>query len=494
MNDLNNTALLLIADTVTLGKVSFERTRQQIKNIIKKYLVVVLTESNYKDRLVLLNQLSQIFRNPNNFQGTQLTLFTPVHAPLLTSIDKLLGRLHEMSVHTLLVMNRKLKGAKYIPQFPPVISISCKKEVFKERVGKKCHQMVSKLKEGMDLPKPLAKALSVMLLFLKQETGRMDITISEFFPFSSKTMDLQDDILRALWSLRKVKYAELKAIQSLIDPAAKIPWKTFRTTLSKYLMECLFECDEIGVSEEALRILTAINRRSRRQVCLISKEAKEEEIESVLNVSSQLKQFFSGILPESAVNEEGSQELESDGVIENNDFVLFEIGCHSYMDVLQHQPTSNNELKTTEDSLPSHSSFMDQEAVTDKNPKQTSLAQDTDTNVLHAASKPVELRPNTSQVIQDICDETSLLSHKIIGHWLDKVMKLEGIQTYAVTRSYLRGESSQPVDLRGSDTEECLGSPEGDEGPLILLQVVEELLPNFPMSSLERMKKTLAQS
>ncbi|KAJ0977136.1 hypothetical protein J5N97_012610 [Dioscorea zingiberensis] len=423
MNDLNNTALLLIADTVTLGKVSFERTRQQMKNIIKKYLVVVLTESNYKDRLLLLNQLSQIFRNPNNFQETQLTLFTPVHAPLLTSIDKLLGRLHEMSVHTLLVMNRKLKGAKYIPQFPPVISISCKKEVFKERVGKKCHQMVSKLKEGMDLPKPLAKALSVMLLFLKQETGCMDITISEFFPFSSKTMDLQDDILRALWSLRKVKYAELKAIQSLIDPAAKIPWKTFRTTLSKYLMECLFECDEI----------------------------------------------------------EGSQELESDDVIENNDFVLFEIGCHSYMDVLQHQPTSNNELKTTEDSLPSHSSFMDQEAVTDKNPKQTSLAQDTDTNVLHASSKPVELRPNTSQVIQDICDETSLLSHKIIGHWLDKVMQLEGLQTDAVTRSYLRGESSQPVDLRGSDTEERLGSPEGDKGPLILLQVVEELLPNFPM-------------
>ncbi|XP_039124436.1 LOW QUALITY PROTEIN: uncharacterized protein LOC120260915 [Dioscorea cayenensis subsp. rotundata] len=500
MDDLNNTALLVIANTVTSSKVSFDRTRQQMKKIIKEYLPKTIAESDLCGRIALLNTLSQIFQKPDNFREKQLTLCTPFCESLQKSIQNLLDRLHEMPIQTLLAMNRKLKGIKAAPQFPPTVSISCKKELFKDRIRKRCDQMMSKLKKGMDLPKPLAKALSVMLLFLKYESGCTDIMISEFFPFIPKTMELQNDILRALWSLQKVKHSELKALQSLIDPKAEIPWKTFRTTLTKYLMEYLFECDETELSVEAHGILIMINRRSRRQACLISKEAKEDEIECVLNVSCQLKQFFLDILPETATHEDSAEEMESDDQSGNNDFVLSDRDYYSYNDELNHQHVcdsiTNNELEATGESFSRRTSNMDQGAATDsqKNINQTNLDQDADTNVVIASSKLVEHGQNTYQLIQDICDETSLLYHKVIGHWLDKIMQLEGRQTDAITRSYLRGEPSHPVDLRGSDTEDHFCAPNGDKGPLILFQVVEELLPNFPMSSLQRLKDSMGLS
>lgn len=538
MNDLNNNALYLVASLVTEKKVKFEKTRLRMKKIIKDHLPNVFGESK-KVCPTPIKELAQIFKDPSNFRRKQLTLLTPVSPSLLSSICKALEKLDEMPFQDLAAMNMKLRDVTVVPQFPPA-KIAGKRELLLERVKKKCRQVLSNLKEGVGLPEPFAKALSIVNLSVKLKTRCMGIMTSEFYPFSPEAMEMQNDILGALWSLQKVRIHELKALQPLVDPEEKVPRKAFRIALRTYLLKYLFDCDVVAIPDEVSSILGSLNRRSQRRPRLFSAGTMEEDIEAALRISSHLKETLSNLLPDDKIDD-NSEDLGSGNDKESNDFDLAEDSY--YCDPEEHDQHScvNDETEGAGDSsfaswtpmptYPSHSRHLtDLYMIGDVSNKQPILGKDdsmdpfTDEshalqlteacevgdfikkrsqleqinctnssfrNLEHASSQFIKksnvedddqnphqsfpeeasltcdlvkksmlnscnhIKPSqhcceetlettnvSKTVIQELCDETSLVAYRLIGNMLDKFLSIEGRDANEITRYYLRGGSS----------------------------------------------------
>ncbi|KAJ6833820.1 uncharacterized protein M6B38_338985 [Iris pallida] len=538
MDLLNNGALFLVANLVTDKKVKFEKVRPRMNEIIRDYLRKILVESNYRNGPIPYKQIAKIFKDPSNFREKQLTLRTPVSSPLLSTIHNTLEGLDEMPLLDLVVVNRKLRGGTVIPQFPPILN-ACKRDLLITRVRKRCKKFLLALREGDELPEPFAKALSVMRLSLKQKTRCVDISTSEFYLFSPKIVYVQNDILKALWSLPNFRIKELKALHPLVDPEAKVSMRSFRSSLRNYLMQYLFECDAIEIPDKVLSVLAFLNRRSRRRPVLFSSEKMiDEEVESVLNVSGLLTQVVLNPLPQTGEMSETSEPLGYNDGNENNDFQLDETdycatsGEHRQID----SSCLNEDVGTTGNSwtaahrAPKINNQSNCLQVTDayeagcfiKNPKleeedfspalnnkscpldnmedhtddcisrNCKLEQDDMNPSKHFCKEEIDLEPgHTVQeiariretLIQEICDETSLVAYKLIGCMLDNLMHEEGRDVDEMSRYYLLGGSSLPHSQGAEDS-----SAAKEEGAEVLLQAVEKLLPSMPKSCTERTK------
>ena len=68
----------------------------------------------------------------------------------------------------------------------------------------------------------------------------------------------------------------------------------------------------------------------------------------------------------------------------------------------------------------------------------------------HCAEEALGSADMREILIQEICDETSLVAYGLIGHMLDKFLQVEDRDTNEMTRSYLRGRSS--LDCPGNKT------------------------------------------
>ncbi|XP_038989607.1 uncharacterized protein LOC103714816 isoform X2 [Phoenix dactylifera] len=515
INNLNNDALCAVANIVSNNNVSFEKTRPRRRKVIKNLLRRYFTESNCKRNPTALKKLSDIFRNPCNFQEKQLMLAAPISPPLLSTIYKVLERLGEMPLRDLIAMNRRLKGRAVAPQFPPV-HYSSKKDMLLKRVRKRCEDSLSAVKEGDDMPERLAKALSVMLLSLKLKSGSIEMLTSTFYPFSSDIVSLQHGILNAIWSLPKFKYADLKALKPLVDPEAKLSKRSFRIALKNYLKEYLFACDEINIPKEVQSALSFINETLKHQPCMFSKETREEEVEAVLSVSSQFKQIILDLIPDHSIVEKCgvacSGELGTDESSESDDFELSASDYFSGSDDCEHKQTydscSNDEAETIGDSRPKSSPIIasgidsSQLAAAARNTtdiilKKTKLEHNKMSALQHDPEKLIKPNIQNSfqrtasmgeKAVQDICDRTAVVSHRLIGSMLEKFLQFEGRDVDAMTRSYLRGGLS-PVDSQGAEV--LLNTPKKDLKAQVLVQAVEELLPSFPKSCIERVKKLM---
>ncbi|XP_029122412.1 uncharacterized protein [Elaeis guineensis] len=517
IDNLNNDALCAVANIVSNNNVSFKKTHPRMRKVIKNYLRRYFTESNFKHNPTVLKKLSDIFRNPCNFQEKHLTLTTPISPPLLSAIYKVLERLGEMPIQDLIAMNRRLKGLAIVPQFPPVLYGS-KKDMLLKRVRKRCEDSLSKVKEGDDLPERLAKALSVMLLSLKLKSGSIEMLTSTFYPFPPDIVGLQHGFLNAIWSFPKFRYADLKALKPLVDPEARVPTRRFRISLKNYLKEYLFACDEINIPKEVQSALSFINGTSKRRPCMFSKETREEEVEAVLSVSSQFKQIILDLIPDHSIDDECGVAcaggLGTDESSESDDFELSASDYFSGSDDCEHKQTydscSSDEAETFGDSRPNSTPIT--ASGTDSS-QLAAAARNTTCSILKdpklehnkmAALYPDPekfLRPNIKNcfhrtastgdiAVQDICDRTAVFAHGLIGCMLDKFLQFEGRDVDVMTRSYLRGGLS-PIDSQGAEV--LLNTPKVDLKAQVLIQAVEELLPSFPKSCIERVKKLMEQ-
>ncbi|XP_020106796.1 uncharacterized protein LOC109723008 isoform X2 [Ananas comosus] len=555
ISDLSNDALCAVANTVTNNNLSFEKTRPRMKRIIKNYLPVFFSDSNVNSNLVKIQQLWQVFSNPYNLRKKPLTLITPISPPLLSSIQKTLEGLEEMTLQELVAVNRKLRGVTVVPQCPPVIA--GKRDLLIERVRKRSNKLIGRLEGRLYLPKQLAKALSVVQLSLKHKSRRVDISTSEFFPFSLETVALQNDILKALWLMPIVKHDEIKLLQPQLDPKAKVPMKSFRHALRKYLLEFLFQCDEINLPDEALGALAFINRKSRRQPCIFAKEIREEEVEAVLNISCQLKAVISSLRPCISTDDECADAYFSGlGIDEDRESNDFELCGNNYFmnsvdcDQQVYGSCSNDILEATADSRPAFTdSFTNDDSFTQlseavrfltgnvkvktelqldadaetfdncsevsKKPyaqyasqqtgsriemlrealthgtahitKKCKLEEDDHVKVSSCPEESKEVYPksdllrnvNQSETeVQEICDETALLAHRLIGCMLDKFIQAEGREVDELARHYLRDGSSPLVDHQG-----CKGSFKASKQNSragVLIDAVEDILPSLP--------------
>ncbi|XP_077226845.1 DNA double-strand break repair protein isoform X2 [Tasmannia lanceolata] len=509
LDDLNNIGLFRLANIVTGNSIVFEKTRPRMKKVIKEYLQKVLRESNHKDLMELVMRLSRLFKGPTNLRKNDVKLLTHASSSLLSSANKVLEGLDDLCILTLVAMHRKLRGVPFVPKMHLSRSNLCKDRLV-EQVRNTCYSMLPVLTEGDELPEQLAKAMSVAGLSLKQIGGLSDFPIPQFLHFSPEIEALQNDIIKAIHTLPKVKHFELKDLQSLLDPKAEIPMKKFRRATRRLLVNCLFECSEIDIPESFLGAIAFINRKSRRQLRHnFSKNIMEEEVECVLNISSQLRQITWEMLPDHSIVQDFDHSIDQDfadaymddlvgddnGTNDDRDldddkncfdFRYFnkpacEDAQFGQCDGLQiYGSHSGDEVESVGDSRPVVSP---QHITTNESSSLQLMAtcKDFNHNSMDPESKQIartHLRHNhcfgsspcaedltkscsrTSEYdgqnnsknqylfVQDICDEASLVAHQLIGRLLEGFLHIEGVDLNSSTRSYLRGGASIPEDLQ----------------------------------------------
>ncbi|KAJ4732647.1 DNA double-strand break repair protein [Rhynchospora pubera] len=470
---LTNSALYSIACMVTRNNLKFKRTRPELIEIVKDHFTNYLLDvSQEPDEL---SRLSKIFKNPNSYLQNNLQTVTPFTEHLRVSISKTLDRLKELTVRELDAIFQKLNGVKVKPHFPPVIKTHCSTQTLLLRVEKLCSQYLSNLQDDQEIPKKFANGLTVIILALHCKSDHILIPISEFCPFPDDVMCTQMEILHAMRALPKLRKEEIETLIRLIDPTSMVPRSSFRNTLRKYMMEYLFVCDEMNVPKELLRAVDIINKRSEVGTNLFSKENRDKEVEAVLNVSCYLKSVSTNLILEreiegsvDAVESERNDEGENNWHSDNNDFEF--CGTDYFLNLVGEglgkdlEGFSSNYMSESVNSA--KGSFS---ADSYKIPKKSSE---------NGSSN------NGSEIeINEICDEASVVAHKLIGHMIHGFLKLEKKEADEWTTSYLTDGLPNANNDKGRKTKSNT-----DEEANILFNSVEGILPSFPKSSLAKVK------
>ncbi|CAN4100658.1 unnamed protein product [Withania somnifera] len=308
LDKMNNKGLWCIAETVTGGSITFEKTHRQMRRIIKQFLPKILHKHDDSSQR-RIKRISQLLRDPQNFRVDH-EAYCSTSESFSSSANYVLDRLEELSLLTLMKMHRNLRGIKgYIPNMKsPRISWTIKK--LAEQIRRISKKILSDYEEGAEPPEPLAKALSVAALMLKPE---LDYCPSQmvFQKLSPDVEALQNDIAKAIRTIddkKKVSFAELGNLPLVLDPNSKVVKASvrLRVQVKKQLTEYLLNCNDLqSIPESLLESLAIINKTYRHAYSkTYSNKEVEEEVECVLTISTQIKQIVWDSLIECDVSED----------------------------------------------------------------------------------------------------------------------------------------------------------------------------------------------
>ncbi|KAJ7947466.1 DNA double-strand break repair Rad50 ATPase [Quillaja saponaria] len=96
-----------------------------------------------------------------------------------------------------------------------------------------------------------------------------------------------------------------------------------------------------------------------------------------------------------------------------------------------------------------------------------------------------DMHKNQYLAIQEACDEISTVAYNLTGQLLEKFAKIDGLDLHWSDKLYLRGANPTQEVLQEAGKQ--FSSKKGTNGSVIL-QVVQELVPSFPNSAMERLK------
>lgn len=301
LDSLTNKGLYYVATTLTGGSTKFEKTRRQMKKVIREFLSNSFRNRNHNCQEKSLKQLSHHLNNPKNFRENCLMFSTPTLQSHHATVFKVLDELENLPFQALIAMDRKLRGVQgCMPQLRRHRHGRCRGHII-DRVRKTSKKMLSELGKVDELPEPLVKAMAIAGLSLKLKRGCQSSSEMEFHQFLPEIKSLQNEIVKAIWLLKtKVRFPELKTLQCLLDQNADISNSCLRTAIKKMLIEYLFECSEMNtIPKSLLEALAIINRTSRSPPFrCYAKEEIEQEVECVLSMSAQTKQIVLDFLPE----------------------------------------------------------------------------------------------------------------------------------------------------------------------------------------------------
>lgn len=510
ISKLTYETLQTVASIVSHNEVSFDKSRLAMEKIVKVHLTSYLANLDQND---ITCQLFNIFRNPCSYRSGSVKLVTPVSPQLLSAIHHALVGLDEMPMQPLVAMNMKIREKSCTPKFGLVARPSRRGRII-GAVRKRCNKILAELEEGNYLPKNLAKALSVVNLYQKQKLRSVDISQSEFFPFTKETISLQNDILNALWSLPQLKHDKLKLLHPMLDQDSKVESKHLKTALRNYLTECLFECDEGSLPDEALRAIAFINRISGCQHFVSTEEKEEVEVDAVLNLSSHLQALAHCCVEECSCGED-LINLGNDNCNEDNDFILSGTSYFNLSSAKQQmqEPCCSSNIDTdvmrefcwseTVGDTHNVSGAEYSGSKSEEIPRKSCLRTEDSGCIGHYsgneavgslmepyADLSVDVNPlkksRCSEII-GICDETSIVAHNLIGQIIDKWLLVENNEVDEPTRLHLGGGSQNPQD----DDNGPANSAENLEGD-IFIHAVERLLPNLPKSCIDEVKRLMS--
>ncbi|KAF3619524.1 putative COP9 signalosome complex subunit 5b-like [Capsicum annuum] len=309
LNKMNNKGLCCVAETLTGGSITFEKTNWLMSWIIKHFPPKILHKHDDSSQS-LIKQMSQHLKDPQNLRVNHGASCSTSES-FLNSAIYVLDRLKELSLLTLSKMHRNLRDLPgYIPIFMQSPRISWNIERLVDQIRRTSLEMLADYEEGDEPPEPLAKALSVAALMLKPELDYCPFQMV-FHKLSPNVEALQNDIAKAIRILddkKLVCFAELGNLPLVLDSKAKAAKKSvrLRVQLKKLLTEYLLECSDLqSIPESLLESLAIINKTYRHaRSKTYSKKEVEEEIECVLTISAQIKQIVLDLLVKCDVSED----------------------------------------------------------------------------------------------------------------------------------------------------------------------------------------------
>ncbi|XP_021820474.1 uncharacterized protein LOC110762180 isoform X1 [Prunus avium] len=544
LDDLTNKGLYLFAVILTGRSVKFEKTRWKMKRVIREFLPKVFgRQDNHDDKMEISKQISQLLNDPQYFQDNFITFSSSRLQSHHAAVRKVLDGLRDLSYETLLAMHRKLKGGRQsLPQLRPKKS-GWNRDSLINQVRKTIEKMLSELSIGDELQEPLTKAMAVVGLSLKLIPGFHNSTITEFHQFSPEIKILQDEISRAIWLVKtKIRIPELKNLKTLLDPNAKVSNRSLRTAIRKMLTEYLFDCGDMDTIPKALlETLVVINKNSQSKPHRrITKDEIEAEVECILNVSAQVKQIVWDLSPDhdldldfdDAYMEEMEEcdddddkpngddngnngRLEKDGLCgsdrsHSNDLFYEAESTAESMPFVCKPPTAETTrndcyplltpnksvlveglepmFSTQGDSVDSSSikRGLDGNSI-ERHEPECNTGMNTE-NLLHLKPEDTHEKQTTCKnkylAVQEVCDETSIIAYNLIGRVLEEFAKTEGLDLDWDDTLYLRGDCATQEVVEEKQTL----SHENDDGSIIV-RVVEEIVPSFPKSALEALRR-----
>ncbi|XP_024014687.1 uncharacterized protein LOC18022819 [Eutrema salsugineum] len=544
LDSLTNIGLRHVATIVTGGSTtSFEETPAKMKKVIKEWI-----KSGYRKRkhdtgnADIVRQVSQVLSDLRNYrEDCRMDPAPPTFQSHVDAVMKTLNELEQLSTQALKAMTRKLEGSREIPRLGTSYRHLKRSDLIK-KVRKASEKMLSGLYAGDKLPEPLAKAMSLVDLSLKLSSGYKTAAATEFWHFSPETKNLQEEIVKAVWligyddkdkDVEVVKIEELERMCLILDQEHKLSKRKLRSAVKKLLTEYLFECGDMDIIPQSLKeALSLVNDVKRDVLC--PREAVEEEIESILNVSAQLKQIFWECSPDYELDQdfgnaymeelEDSEEDDDDTQDDAMDSTcaddkeggaecsVFDLGASSYTVNQRRISTSvvvrdlaessarvqPRSLSVTPTSNKSTSISYGHDIGTSKRDVQSSARSlysveniQSDDDAEHSTLK--RNRKNQYLAVQKICDDTSLFAYNLIGRVVEKIADREGIELKADQRSYLAGKSRLQENVEVSEQNQA-SSSHGRSDESIFVSAVKELMPSLDESVLLKLKELMEGS
>ncbi|CAI0437380.1 unnamed protein product [Linum tenue] len=398
----------------------------------------------------------------------------------------------------------------------------------KRTIRKMLSELVGSGRHSFQEPLTMALAVAGLSLKLKRCPGSC---MTDFIKFSPEIELLQTEIIKAIWLLEtKVRMPELQALQHLLDPCANIPARSLRTAMKKLFTEYLFDCNEFdSIPKGFLKAINLINRSSRVSPDgYLLTHVIEEEAESIISVSSDIKQLVWDLIPGyglaenfgDAYTEEpcGSEDDDCGDVSPKQqefDSPSFRFGSmysendeesfaeYTPLDVEldipnpdqegQSLPSTHNDCKIGNPSLSMVLKVeCDMKAAESYQSNANSLRNASGFHELNLCSRGEESGPSNQTLcnnlyldVQEASDETSLVAYNLIGALLAE-FTLEDRLDLDYTDGYLRGNYSYQRDAEAGKT-----SPKEQAADSLVVEVVEELIPSFPRSGVEKLKELM---
>ncbi|KAL5576224.1 hypothetical protein UlMin_017923 [Ulmus minor] len=522
---LTTKGLYLLAMALTGGSAEFEKTRWKMTKVVKESLSGILRSRNYNHQMMETSkQLYQILNDPRNFRDISVPSLTSRLHIKRAAARNILDGLVTMPIQTLVAMNKKLKGVKSIPQLQPRRT-GWIRDSLVNQVRKNSEKFLSEFDIEDEFPEPLAKALEVAGLSLKITYGFHNSSITEFHEVSSEIKTLQNDIAKAIWLVKtKIRVPELKRLQSLLVPNAKVQNKHPRLAVKRMLTQYLFECSDLDTIPKSLLDTLAIINKNSRSIPdeFILQNAMDKDVECILNVSAHTKQIIWDLLPANDLDVdftdaymEDLEESDEDDLFtgddkdddDDDDMRLDEDSICQNSDSSSYG--SNQEVESTGGSMPFDSKLPTRTTAVDKpftlkphnrsdNVSVNGLEAKVSTGMESADSSFEEPKGmndkettdrNNYLMIQEACDETSLIAYDLIGHMLEKLGQKEGLDLDSYASLYLKGDCANEEDSQGTVKEKRASTANTDGW--IVVGVTEELIPSFPKRGMEKLRKLM---
>ncbi|CAK9308899.1 unnamed protein product [Citrullus colocynthis] len=559
LNNLSTRGLYLLAIILTEDSIKLEKTRWKLKRAIKEFIPKVLRrKSEDCHQLEIVKRLSQLLNDSKNFRRGCSTTLTSSSSSVHDSVSRVLYGLGDLPTQVLLAMRRKLEGVRIMPQMKRHRH-GWGRDRLINLLTNISEKMLSLIGEGDELQESLAKAMAVADLSLKLVPGHHNSSIIEFYPFSSQIKTLHNEIVKAIWFVRKkCNFQKLKQLKSLLDPDAKVTHRSLRPSIKKMLIDYLFECSDMDtVPKSLLKALALIKADSRSAThSVFSQDEIEEDVECVFSLSAQMKQVVWDLLPncdfehdfadaymeELEESDDGFDDIDDscDGREDNEPDSVYAEGMgesmpanldHSSVGIIlaPSQASLNNaDVESFQYSTPMHfkregsldssfschPSFMESKGQHDAynlsfnqqvgnegtpnillGKSTTSYTAKTPCLSSFDMSCPMPLmepsRPsmfkNQYLMVQEACDETSMIAYNFIGRLLEEFARSEGIELDWCANLYLSSNSSTEEDL--SEIEQAHIKAKGNDS--VIIKVCQELIPSLSKSGTKRLQQLL---